>query len=413
MNARERILAILAGTLVALFLVGLVGWRISQAFTRRYKSIEAAEKLVAAKTGQLAKIEAAALRIDAYRERSLPVDRKSGPNLIGNVNLARSLYQQWLLRQIDAESGVGLAEANVSATPGRHRAGVYFELTFTVTGSGTLEQVTRLMHRLFAIDQLHRIRRMQIKPISESKQLDVSYTIDALVVAGAAPGSGLRNGSATTIGPIEAYLDPILSRNLFGPPNNGPSLAYIANQTGNPGKPVSFAAKAADEDQLDRVTYRLGGTAPSEASIDASSGDFRWTPDELGTYRVEVEAIDDGLPPKVAARSVEIRIVESPPPAEVADRDPEPPKLGFDDARHAFVTAIMQVDTRPQIWIHVRATGEQFRLHEGDAVEVGSVKGTIGRIGERTAEIVTDDGRIVVGLGESLLEATKLPADGI
>jgi hypothetical protein len=86
---------------------------------------------------------------------------------------------------------------------------------------------------------------------------------------------------------------------------------------------------------------------------------------------------------------------------------PAPPP--FDDAKHAYVTGIVQVNGRLQAWITVRTTGEVLRLFEGDPVKVGLLEGKIVSIGPRTVVVEAGDEQTRIDLGKNLREGTAVP----
>ena len=94
-------------------------------------------------------------------------------------------------------------------------------------------------------------------------------------------------------------------------------------------------------------------------------------------------------------------ITQRQPPRET----PKPPEP-IDPSKFAYVTAIVQVDGQPQVWVKARTKDENYRLHEGQRLEIGSFKGVISRIADRHVEIAVDgksDGKpLVVALGEPL-----------
>ncbi len=88
---------------------------------------------------------------------------------------------------------------------------------------------------------------------------------------------------------------------------------------------------------------------------------------------------------------------------------PSPPP--FDEAQQAVVTAILDEGGGPQAWVNVRTSGKLLKLHEGEEFTVGSLKGTITRIGPQEVEIMADGKRRLVALGKSLHEGRELKAD--
>lgn len=102
-----------------------------------------------------------------------------------------------------------------------------------------------------------------------------------------------------------------------------------------------------------------------------------------------------------------------PPPPVVARRDPPPPRSdppkppppkppAFDHAKFAYVTAILQIDGRPQVWIDARTIGKQFKLNEGESFVVGETKGVVKRIGRHAVEIELDGKSHIVTAGAGL-----------
>lgn len=145
--------------------------------------------------------------------------------------------------------------------------------------------------------------------------------------------------------------------------------------------------------------------------------------------RLTVAGLDDYVRTIVRRRMEGDRFVDAaglftpyspPPPPVVARRDPpprpeppkpEPPKPPpFDHAKYTFVTAIVQVDGRSQVWIDARTIGKQFKLHEGDSFVVGQSKGVVRRIGRYDVEIELDGMRRLLTAGASLKDSQAISA---
>ncbi|MCF7763615.1 MAG: immunoglobulin domain-containing protein [Verrucomicrobia bacterium] len=96
--------------------------------------------------------------------------------------------------------------------------------------------------------------------------------------------------------------------------NTPPVLAAIAAQTVDEGTPLSFVAAGSDTDlPAQTLRYSLGLGVPPGASIDATTGEFRWTPTEAqgpGTFVVSVRVTDSGVPIGRAAQDVTIVVNE-------------------------------------------------------------------------------------------------------
>ncbi len=140
------------------------------------------------------------------------------------------------------------------------------------------------------------------------------------------------------------------------------------------------ALALADADRRDKLTTLPGN---------------RLAHQDLNAYRkniVERNLFAPYRPPAVTQR---------PQPRET----PKPPQP-LDPSQFAYVTAIVQVDGQAQVWVKARTKDENYRLREGQRLEIGSFKGVISRIADRHVEITVDgkpDGKpLVVALGEPL-----------
>lgn len=66
---------------------------------------------------------------------------------------------------------------------------------------------------------------------------------------------------------------------------------------------------------------------------------------------------------------------------------------GPDATELTFVTAILAVDGRSEVWLVNRTSGQDWKLHEGDRFEVSALHGTVKSIGARDI-VVEVDGRL-------------------
>ncbi|MCH5375100.1 MAG: hypothetical protein JJ992_14085, partial [Planctomycetes bacterium] len=119
----------------------------------------------------LANIRAAGKLLEQWEQQSLPAD----------TEVARSLYQAWLVELVD---DVQLNNPSVTSSEPVTRKGLYHSLTFSVRGRGTLDQLTRFLLAVYQTDLLHQIRSLTITPLQRSEQLDLSMSIEALILIG-------------------------------------------------------------------------------------------------------------------------------------------------------------------------------------------------------------------------------------
>jgi len=340
----------------------------------------------------------AAKRLGQYSERSLP----------SNPTLARSLYQDWLL---EMAVRTGFSGVNVSPLPSRPVGDIYFQHSFLVSGRGDLPKLIEFLHGFHDKGYLHRVKTLAVKPVTRSRSLDLSVTVEALSMNRAQDRDELHDPPAARSLPHELseYVATIVDRNMFGPANNPPEISFLGTQTGHPGQSLRFRVQAKDVDELDELSYFLNGTPLEGARIHEDSGEVEWMPPALGEYEISVGVSDDGLPARVDTETVKIAIVEPPPPAEAP-----PERMEFDAAKHSVVTGITDAAGRREIWVSIRTEGRLLKLAEGDEVSVGSVQGVVNRIGAKMAEIKTHEGQvIIVGLGKSLLPDETAPLGGL
>ena len=175
-------------------------------------------------------------------------------------------------------------------------------------------------------------------------------------------GAGLNASLAL---PERGSSDSLASANIELRPNEAPTIRNLINRTVGAGVELEVDVAATDPEGQP-VTYSLAGGAPANASIDARTGLFTWTPTEdqrtaqggaNSTYVITVRAFDPHAANDTARFSV--IVVEAPPagyggPA-VADIPPvegrEGEEIRFDisvaDARHGPYVYSLAADAVP------------------------------------------------------------------
>ena len=96
-------------------------------------------------------------------------------------------------------------------------------------------------------------------------------------------------------------LDDFETINItVGEVNQAPELAAIGNKSVDEGSLLTFTASATDPDlPANNLSFSLDSGAPAGATIDPTTGEFRWTPSEAegpAVYSVTVRVTDDGTP---------------------------------------------------------------------------------------------------------------------
>ena len=206
MNAREKKLAAAVGALgvLALLVLGVQGY--SSAVGTRTAQLTAARDDLLKKQLVVAQAAAANLKLSEWEEQSLPRDRE----------LARSLYQNWLVAELNR---VRLKQVTVEPGRGTQMRDIFTKQPFTLKARGTLEQVSRWLAAFYKADHLHQIRDLMLQPSPDGSELQITASIEALVLHDAARRDKL-NDRANPLWNEEASaaaVKAIADRNLFAP----------------------------------------------------------------------------------------------------------------------------------------------------------------------------------------------------
>lgn len=200
----------------------------------------------------LAGARKAADLLQRWENQSLPTD----------TEVARSLYQTWLVELV---GDVKFSNPSVSSSEGSGLKGVYNAFTFSLRARGTLDQLRRFLFGFYQTDLLHQIRSLNITPISNSDQLDLSITIEALALMSkgtsdptASPETifeqfrqrTLRASDRLASDRLKDY-ESIVGRNLFGAgqgETDPADHAYLTSITITDGEPeVWLTLRSTDE----------------------------------------------------------------------------------------------------------------------------------------------------------------------
>lgn len=153
-------------------------------------------------------------RFESYQQRSLPYES----------HLARSAYQEWLLRQVDLHqiqsASVDAAQPRPleirSRSDRRKRILVGNSIMYSLRGKATLAQWTNWMKDFRSAGHLHKIRGFSLNPLGTEGQLDASLTIEVFSLTTAARREELSDWEMS---PSEELADTnygeFVRRNLF------------------------------------------------------------------------------------------------------------------------------------------------------------------------------------------------------
>ncbi len=162
----------------------------------------------------LAKSKRAAQQLEQLEQKSLPWDSE----------MARSRYQAWLLQLAkDAKLKGTSVDSNepVSVTKTFRGSKKPILLSkrfgFSLRGRGDLGQVTKFLYEFYRGGHLHKIRTMNLNPVGQGQEVDLSISIEALALPNAD-----REAELTSLVSEELALHDvrdyqlIARRNFFG-----------------------------------------------------------------------------------------------------------------------------------------------------------------------------------------------------
>ena len=205
MNRREKLLAAGVGS-IALLYGGNWVYRTSYEAPLEQQRAEA-DRLredIAKRELDLAKFRKASQDLKRWRGQSLPSD----------TEVARGLYQAWLVELVGA---VGFTNPNVDSSEPASRKGIYDSLSFSVRARGSLKQLTRFLFEFYRADHLHQIQSLSLTPVPRADELEIAISIEALSLADADRKDQLATRVSDRLASetLPEYQS-IMERNLFG-----------------------------------------------------------------------------------------------------------------------------------------------------------------------------------------------------
>jgi len=390
LNQREKILAAAVGLVIVLF-VGNYFWKsIRKGFDIKQETLASLQKEKEDKSLQIVAGTVAKSKLNRVLARSLP----------SNEERAQAEYMAWLIGIADE---VGLVDPQPRVLGSSNEGDLYQTLRFQLSGTGTIENATKLLYEFQSKNYLHRVLRFDLRPITTGKipnRMNIQLDCEALALKTAKPNQPAPgNDSPRVTKPLDEYQASISGRNIFAPPNQPPQLAASKRVDATIGIRMDVGIEAQDVDPGQTVTYAIEGEAPKGMQIDPSTGKLSWTSTELGDFKVAVRASDSGIPSKSSVQMVSIRVAEPPPPAK------EP--LKFDVASQAYITGLI-ADTRgPVAWVRSKTEGKTLQLRKGDELKLGTLTGKVLDVRPDFLELETEGKRWTVGLDESIADAFK------
>jgi len=364
LSPRERILALLVAALIPMFvLFGGYSW-----FTSALDSNDTELRRLRAAINQQKVKQATALaaseRRHLYRWASLP----------SNVSVGYGRYQDWLF---DLAQDCQLRDPALKQLPGlpkRLNSELIYDarkVGFEVVGS--LEQIVEFLYRFEQKQALHRISSFQVNPVEATlagRRADADFNlilqIDVIFLPDADQQTELPAGNWPRLArTLEEYKQVVVGRNIFGPPNEAPTISSISAGTMEPGQTIRLPITASD-DSVGGLEFELTSSSCKDAQLEVATSGRSATfvcpgLEDEGRYEFEVQATDHGFPRKSSTRSFTIRVQE-PDEEPVAVSEPPVP-----DAELTRITALTRnAKLEKEAWLYIQSQGVEKIVTVGE-----------------------------------------------
>ena len=248
----------------------------------------------------------ASVRRNYYRQFSLPSD----------LNRSITQYKKYLQALAQKECGLVLKStrekdkaAPVSFIGRKGRTKVFDQVAFTLRGEGRLTQITQFLHKFYSLDMIHRISELSIEPINagsagegEFKRKNLyklSMNVEVVSMVDADKSRDFEEAYRPVTKTLADYNQVILYRNMFGPPNNAPTISKVKHSYKPSGDTVSFKISADDIDENDLLSFELLNCPMEGAKLEQKrEGDryafFSCGKLAPGDYEFELKVTDSG-----------------------------------------------------------------------------------------------------------------------
>ena len=204
MQPRERLLAVSLGLFAVALVLYFAFGRYQSMFTTRDVRLTKLHKDVADKDMKVALVKKAIANKRELEKRSLPTDHDQ----------ARSLYSTWLRGIVDSSSLANQNVGEVNVTGGRD---YYNAIKFRVKGQGSMDQITSLLHKFYSANHLHKITKLDIRPIDKAAVLGLDMEVEAISLPGTDRKDSLTKeaGNNLALASLADYQKAITGRNIF------------------------------------------------------------------------------------------------------------------------------------------------------------------------------------------------------
>ena len=420
LTPRERVLVYVVGTIVPVALVAVVGLWFFNSLNQNKIDRAALTTQIGDAEYEMGVGKKADRRRAYYESISLPSD----------IEGASNKYLAWMkgLVRDDLKLKLKMLTPNDS-TPLKVDSKVVGERkSYTLAMDGTLDDLTKFLSRFYRVELLHRINSLKITPQNEtvgSKRkirngtLSIVAKIEVLSLTSSTAKDDFIDELKREIEvesewskELDAMASAVVHRDIFGPPNNEPTVTARPSRSYTSMKDVSVALSAKDADDEDVLTFEFSGDLPIDGmkivpDEGKRTGTLLIPGQEAGSYSFEVMVSDNGFPAKWTKETVKVIFKDEEPRVVKPVEKPAP---AFLNAKETRITAIVRDRLGDwQVWVNVRTTGERFKLKQGDSFELDKKKWVVDEIRADQAVFRVENNQLTVGPSEVFFSAEQIP----
>ncbi len=182
-------------------------------------------------------------------------------------------------------------------------------------------------------------------------------------------------------------------------PNHAPqlNLAEASTRQVYSGQTMEFAAAATDADEpADKLAFSLGEGSPKDATIDATTGSFRWTVPqnvEPGEFEISIVVTDNGTPPLSDSQKIKVTVSD-------------------DIAEFTYLIASIVRDNNREAWLFDRSNNKRYVVTEGAKLSISNIDALVLAIGRNFLLLHAGGRTWRLELGRNLRSLQELPEKG-
>ena len=265
LTPREKVLVYVVGTIVPIALVAVVGLWFINSLSQNDIDRAAVAKKISDEEYKMAIAKKADRRRAYYESISLPAD----------IEAASNNYLAWLkgLVRDDLKLRLKMLTPNDS-TPLKVGTKIVGERkSYTLAMDGTLNDLTQFLSYFYRVELLHRINSLKITPQNEtvgSKKkirngiLSIVAKIEVLSLASSLTDTNFIEDLKRELKienewskELDSIASTVVRRDIFGPPNNEPTVTARPSRSYTSMKDVSVSLSAKDADDEDLLKFEF------------------------------------------------------------------------------------------------------------------------------------------------------------